>query len=93
MELLQKDNALDIFELFFSKLTKLEAIFLFGNYYSDSSIVSEQDIDKVLIIGQQLLTYLKRNPFPNLENKDTIENLFYDQDDDVDLNCHPNFCF
>ena len=91
MEPLLKNSVTEIYALFTSKLTKIESLFLVGLYYSNKSSFTEDEIDQRLIIAQQLLTYLKRNPFPVVEDKDSIERLFLDQDDKVDSNCHPDF--
>lgn len=91
MNLFQKKDAVDIYSLFLTKLSKIEALFLFGLYYSNNERFTEEEIDEKITIAQQLLTYLKRNPYPVLENKDTINSLFFDNDDEVDKSCHPDY--
>lgn len=91
MDLLQKDDAAKIYALFCTKLNKIDAILLFGLYYSDVSNFRENEIEKFIIIGQQLLTYLKRNSFQVLEESDSISKLFYDKEDEIDKKCHPDF--
>ena len=92
MELLVNTDVLKIFNLFCSKLNKKESVFLLGTYYSENYIISNSMFKKNIVIAQQLLTYLKRNPFPRLEGNDTFEKLFYDDTDSVNCNCHPDYC-
>lgn len=91
MVLLRKEEVVDIYNLFLSKLSKLESTFLLGLYYSEQSSFTEEEIDKYLIIAQQLLTFLKRNRYPETKNNETIEKLFYDLTDEIDSNTHPDY--
>lgn len=77
MSLYKKSDAVEIYDLFCSCLNKVHALFLLGLYYS-SNCFTKNDIEKKIIISQQLLTFLKRNPFPELDNGNTIERLFRD---------------
>lgn len=91
MVLLRKEEVVDIYNLFLSKLSKLESTFLLGLYYSEQSSFTEEEIDKYLIIAQQLLTFLKRNRYPETKDNETIEKLFYDHTDEIDSNTHPDY--
>lgn len=91
MGLFAKTETTNIYKLFCSKLNKKEAVFLLGIYYTKEPYSTDSSLNKNIIVAQQLLTYLKRNPFPKLEDNDTFEKLFYDNEDAINSNCHPDF--